>query len=180
MKARMYSHKNQFEVLVSSKSYLSIENEAKAEFKSRIKLALEADFDEAIELVEIETRLLEKLTDDMVVEAYKASRGLQETILNEILTKRGISVEKIVKIAKVKIEKRDLAEMKASKEYQDAKANVGKLASFIAAKTTTPFNGLVKSISLNKTNTIIYYNILVNNNLKCCTSKNETLTFFEF
>lgn len=180
MRAKLYTLGLLMEVLVSNKSYVSVEGENKETFLKRVQGLLEVDFDEAIEIVEISNKTLEKFSDDMVIEAYKASRGLQEEILKGILTKRNIEVEKIVKVAKAKIEKRDLAEMKSSPEYIEAKSNVGKLAEFKPLKSETVARGLVKSISLNKTNTIIYYNVLIGSNLKCCTSKNESLKFFEF
>lgn len=180
MKAKMYNSENRFEVLVSNKVYTSIEGEDKKSFTKRVKSLLESDFDEAIDIVEIKVETIKSLNDVMLVEAYKVSKGIQEELILAELTVRNISVEKVEKIARKKIEKVDVEVMKASKEYLEAKANVGKLASYIPNKSEEVVSGVIKSISLNKTNTIIYYNIQSGTALRCCTAKNETLTFHEF
>lgn len=180
MKAKLYISGVLMQVLVSNKSYASIEGEDKKVFLKRVNVELEKDFDEAIDIVEVKIENLKKLDDAMLTEAYKVSKGLQETILGEILKERGIEVEKIEKIARKKVEKVDLEVAKASKEYIDAKANIGKLVQYSPAKSEEVVKGVIKSISLNKTNTIIYYNVQHGTNLRCCTSKNETLQFFEF
>lgn len=176
----MYVSGNSMEVRVSNKSYSSIEGEDKKSFKKRVESELEKDFDEAIDIVEVKNSVIEKLSDQVLIEGYKNYSGLQEQIVLAELTKRGISVEKIEKVARKKVEKRDLEEVKKSEEYLAAKSNVGKLASYIPTRAEEQISGIVKSISLNKTNTIIYYNIQSGTSLKCCTSKNETLEFFEF
>lgn len=180
MKAKLYISGVLMQVLVSNKSYASIEGEDKKVFLKRVNVELEKDFDEAIDIVEVKVENLKKLDDAMLTEAYKVSKGLQETILGEILKERGIEVEKIEKIARKKVEKVELEVAKASKEYIDAKANIGKLVQYTPAKSDEVVKGVIKSISLNKTNTIIYYNVQHGANLRCCTSKNETLQFFEF
>jgi len=180
MKAKLYTQGLNFEVRVANKSYASIEGEEQKVFLKRVKVELEKDFDEAIDIVTVSQATLEKLDDSMLVEAYKVSRGLQESILLEILNTRGISVEKIEKIARKKVEKIDVEVAKASKEYLDAKANIGKLVQYTPTKSEEIVKGIIKSISLNKTNTIIYYNVQHGTNLRCCTSKNESLQFFEF
>lgn len=180
MKAKLYTQGTNMEVRVANKSYASIEGEDKKVFLKRVKVELEKDFDEAIDIVEVSQATLEKLDDAMLTEAYKVSRGLQESILGEILKARGIEVEKIEKIARRKVEKVDLETAKASAEYLEAKSNVGKLAQYSPAKSEEVVKGVIKSISLNKTNTIIYYNVQHGTNLRCCTAKNETLQFFDF
>lgn len=180
MKAKLYIQGTEMEVRVAKKAYTSIENETEKVFLKRVKGLLEADFDEAIDIVKVSQETLEKLDDTMLTEAYKVAEGLQESILSEILKVRGISVEKIVKTVRVKIEKVDIEVAKATKEYADAKANVGKLVQYTPAKSAEVVKGIIKSISLNKTNTIIYYNVQSGTKLKCCTATNETLQFFEF
>ena len=180
MKAKLYISGTQFEVRVSNKAYASIEGEDKKTFLKRANVELEKDFDEAIDIVEVKIETLQKLDDSMLTEAYKVSRGLQESILGSILKERGIEVEKIEKIARKKIEKVDVETAKASVEYAEAKGNIGKLVQYSPTKSEEIVKGVIKSISLNKTNTIIYYNIQHGTNLRCCTSKNETLQFFEF
>jgi len=184
MNAKLYTQGTAMEVRVGSKVYSSTENESKKDFSGRVAKLLETDFDEAIEIVEITQKDLEKRSDVALTEAFKASKGgLQEQILKSILETRGIVVEKIEKTARKKVETLNIDEVKKSEEYLVAKSNVGKLAKFVPSKTEVEgaiVEGVVKSISLNKTNTIIYYNIMSGDKLKCCTSKNETLEFFEF
>ena len=185
MKAKLYTQGTAMEVRVGSKVYSSTENEAKKDFLKRVQGLLETDFDEAIDIVEISTeKVLAKLSDSALTEAYKASKGgLQESILKGLLSDRGIEVEKIEKTARQKIETLDIEVVKKSEEYLNAKANVGKLIKFKPTKSEDEneiVEGVVKSISLNKTNTIIYYNVMSGDKLKCCTAKNETLEFIEF
>lgn len=180
MKARFYTLDTRMEVRVSNKSYNSIEGENKKVFLKRVAQLLEADFDEAIDIVEVPNSVIQSLNNDLLIEAYKVAKGLQEEIILAELTVREISVEKVEKVARKKVEKLDIEEVKKSEMYLNAKANIGKLVSFIPGKSDEVINGSVASISLNKTNTIIYYNIKVGTSLKCCTSKNETLTFYEF
>jgi hypothetical protein len=180
MKAKLYTQGTTMEVRVSNKSYSSIENETEKAFLKRVKTELESDFDEHIDIVKVTQESLEALDDQFLTEAYRVSKGLQEEILGAILKTRGIEVEKIEKTARKKIEKIDLEVAKASAEYKAAKANVGKLVQYKPAKSEEVVKGIIKSISLNKTNTIIYYNVQMGTNIRCCTAKNETLEFFEF
>lgn len=180
MKAKLYTQGTKMEVRVSNKSYESIDGEDKKVFLKRVKVELEKDFDEAIDIVEVSNEQLEKLDDTFLTEAFKVSKGLQEQILGDILKSRGISVEKIEKTARVKIEKVDLETAKLSQDYIDAKANVGKLVQYTPNKSEEIVKGVIKSVSFNKTNTIIYYNVQLGGVLRCCTSKNESLQFFEF
>jgi hypothetical protein len=180
MKAKLYTQGTAMEVRVSNKSYASIENENKKAFLKRVNLELEKDFDEAIDIVEVSQATIEKLDDQMIVEVYKISKGLQEAIICEILKVRGIEFEKIEKTVRKKIEKVDIETVKASDEYKAAKANVGKLVQYTPAKSEEVVKGIIKSISLNKTNTIIYYNVQCGTVLRCCTANNATLLFFEF
>lgn len=180
MKAKLYTQGTSMEVRVSNKSYASNEKESKKDFLKRVNVELEKDFDEAIDIVEVTQASLEKLNDQFLTEAYRASKGLQEAILGEILKIRGIEVEKIEKTARKKIEKIDLETAKASDDYKVAKGNIGKLVQYIPTKTEEVVVGIIKSISLNKTNTIIYYNVQHGTAVRCCTAKNETLEFFEF
>ena len=168
-------------VIVNNKNnYPSLENEDKKVFLKRVKVELEKDFDEAIDIVEVSNESLEKFTEAMLTQAYKVSVGLQSEILEGILKGRGIEVEKIVKTEKAKVEKVDIEVAKASDDYKAAKANVGRLVQYTPAKSEEIVVGVIKSISLNKTNTIIYYNIKVGETLRCATSKNETLQYFDF
>jgi len=155
MKAKLYVSGNEFQVLVSNKSYSSIEGEDKKVFLKRVNVELEKDFDEAIDIVEVKIENLKKLDDSMLTEAFKVSKGLQETILGEILKERGIEVEKIEKVVRKKIEKVELEVAKASQAYADATANIGKLVQYTPTKSEEVVKGVIKSISLNKTNTII-------------------------
>lgn len=181
MKAKLYTRENQMEVVVSNKVYSSVEKEAKADFLTRVKALLETDFDEAIDIAEVPFKTLQKLDDAFVIEAYKASKGpVQEALLKDILAERKIEVTKIEKTARKKVEKLDIEEVKKSEDYLVAKSNVGKLAEFTTTKGEEIVKGIVKSISLNKTNTIIYYNVQAGEKLRCCTAKNETLKFHEF
>jgi hypothetical protein len=180
MKAKLYTQGTELEVRVAKKSYSSVENESKKDFLKRVQGLLEADFDEAIDIVEVKLATLEKLDDAMLTEAYKVSGGLQERILGEILKTRGIEVEKVEKTVRPKIEKVDIEVAKATEAYINAKANVGKLVQYIPAKSEETVKGVIKSISLNKTNTIIYYNVQSGTALRCCTANNETLQFFDF
>lgn len=186
MKAKLYTLGTAMEVRISNKFYTSLENEPKKEFVKRVKELLELDFDEAIDLVDVKTESLKQLDDALVIEAYKASKGLQSQIFEEILKERGIEFEKIEKTSRKKVEKVDIEVMKASEEYKTAKANVGRLCQFSPTKEVEDGaevvvnKGIVKSISLNKTNTIIYYNVLCGTKLKCSTSQNKTLEFFDF
>ena len=179
MKAKLYQFENQFEVRVSNKVYSSVEKESKKDFQARVAVELEKDFDEAIDIVEVSNKTFEKLNNNLLIEAYKVSKGLQETIIKSIMATRGLEFEKIEKEARAKVQVRDREEMKASPEYLEAKANVGKLASFVPAKSEEIVEGVVKSISLNKSNTIIYYNVKCGSSLKCCTAKNTSLVFYE-
>jgi hypothetical protein len=183
MNAKLYTSGNQMEVRVSNKSYASAEGEDKKAFLKRVKGELEKDFDEAIEIKDISTESLEKLSDAILTEAFKVSKGLQEQILLAILSARGIEVAKIEKTARAKVQKIDLEVVKVSAEYLTAKSNVGKAVAYTptAKGDDKPeqVSGIVKSISLNKTNTIIYYNIMAGTVLRCCSAKNETLEFFE-
>jgi len=180
MKAKLYTQGTELEVRVANKSYASVEGEDQKAFLKRVKIELEKDFDEAIDIVTVSQAQLEKLDDAMLIEAYKVSRGLQESILGAILKTRNIEVEKIEKVARKKVETVALEVAKASAEYAEAKGNIGKLAQYSPTKSEEVVKGVIKSISLNKTNTIIYYNIQNGTKLRCCTSKNETLQFFEF
>jgi hypothetical protein len=180
MKAKLYTQGTAMEVRVSNKSYSSIENETEKVFLKRVKLELEKDFDEHIDIVKVTQESLEKLDDQFLTEAYRVSKGLQEEILGAILKTRNIEVEKIEKTSRKKIEKVDLEVAKATPEYIAAKSNVGKLVQYVPTKSDETVKGVIKSISLNKTNTIIYYNVQMGTNIRCCTSKNETLEFFEF
>lgn len=182
MKAKLYTQGTTMEVTVSNKSYTSIENENKKAFLKRVNLELEKDFDEAIDIVEVKKESLELWDDKMLVEGFKVSKGLREAIIGEILKVRGIEVEKIEKVVRKKIEKLDIETVKASEAYIAAKSNVGKLVKYTPMKSETQeqLTGIIKSISLNKTNTIIYYNVQCGTTLKCCTSTNATLEFFEF
>jgi len=180
MKAKLYTNGTSMELRIANKSYASIEGEDKKAFLKRAKVELEKDFDEAIDIVEVTIENLQKLDDAMLTEAFKVSKGLQEEILGNLLKERGIEVEKIVKTAKAKVEKVDIEVAKASDEYKAAKANVGRLIQYTPAKSEEVVKGVIKSISLNKTNTIIYYNVQIGQVLRCCTSKNSTLQFFDF
>ena len=180
MKAKLYTQGTSMEVRVSNKSYASNEKESKKDFLKRVNVELEKDFDEAIDIKEVTQASLESLDDQFLTEAYKVSKGLQEAILGEILKVRGIEVEKIEKTVRKKIEKVDIEVAKASAEYAEAKSNVGKLVQYTPTKSEETIKGVVKSISLNKTNTIIYYNVQCGTALRCCTSNNATLLFFEF
>lgn len=180
MKAKLYSFESALELVCGKVRISSIEGESKKDFTVRAKTELENLLTEEVTIVEIPLKTLESLNDEQVIEAYKVSSGVQEKMLLSILGTRKIEVEKIEKKSRAKVEKRDLEEMKASPEYKDAKSHVGDLASFTPAKGDKELSGIVKSISLNKTNTVIYFNILVGTDLKCCTSKNATLKFTEF
>lgn len=180
MKAKLYTQGTAMEVRVSNKSYSSNEKESKKDFLKRVNKELEVDFDEAIDIAEVTQAYLEGLNDKFLVEAYRVSKGLQEEILGAILKVRNIEVEKIEKTARKKIEKVELEVAKASDEYKLAKSNIGKLVQYMPAKSEENVIGVIKSISLNKTNTIIYYNVQHGTAIRCCTAKNETLEFFEF
>lgn len=180
MKAKLYTLGTTLEVLVSNKTYTSVEGEDKKAFLKRVKLELEKDFDEAIDIVDVKTENLEKLDDQMLSEAYKVSRGLQEQILKGILEVRGIAVEKIEKTIRKKIEKVDLETAKSTEAYKLAKENVGKLVQYTPTKSEEVIKGVIKSVSFNKTNTTIYYNVQSGTTLKCCTSNNASIVFFEF
>jgi hypothetical protein len=180
MKAKLYISENQFEVRVGKKVYSSNEGQTKKDFLKHVNTELEKDFDEAIDIVEVKIDNLKKLDDVMLTEAYKVSGGLQEKILSVILAERGITVEKIEKAARLKVEKVDIEVAKASDAYKAAKENVGKLVQYTPAKSEEVLKGIIKSICFNKTNTIIYYNVQVGDKLKCCTATNTTLQFFEF
>lgn len=180
MKAKLYTNGTSMELRIANKSYASAEGEDKKAFLKRAKVELEKDFDEAIDIVEVTIENLQKLDDAMLTEAFKVSKGLQEEILGNILKERGIEVEKIVKTAKAKVEKVDIEVAKASDDYKAAKANVGRLVQYSPAKSEEVVKGVIKSISLNKTNTIIYYNVQIGTVLRCCTSKNATLQYFDF
>lgn len=184
MNAKLYISGTQLEVRIAKKSYASTEGEDKKAFLKRVKIELEKDFDEAIDIKEVAIENLKKLDDAMLSEAYKVSGGLQESILKEILAERGISVEKIEKVSRAKIEKIDLEVAKASETYINAKANVGKLVAYMPTpkgeEKPEVVKGMIKSVSFNKTNTILYYNVQAGAKLRCTTTKNETLEFFEF
>lgn len=180
MKAKLYTLGQEMELRIGNKSYASNEGEDKKAFLKRAKVELEKDFDEVVYIVEISNENLQKLDDNMLVEAYKNSKGLQERILQEILKSRNIEVEKIEKVTRAKIKPLTKEEAMATEEYKTAKSNVGKLARYTPNGSEDVVEGIVKSISFNKTNTIIYYNVLHGTNLRCATSKNETLEFFEF
>lgn len=184
MKAKLYTRENTSEVRVSKNVYISNEGETKKDFLKRVATLLEADFDEAIDIVEVKIESLQKLEDALLIEAYKASKGgVQEQILKDILIERNIEVEKVVKTARAKIEKVDLEVAKASELYAQSRLNVGKLCSFKPMKAeegTELSKGIVKTISFNKTNTIMYYNVLCGDKLKCCVVTNPTIEFFEF
>lgn len=179
MKAKLYTFENKSEVRISNKSYTSTEGETKKDFLARVAGLLEADFDEAIDVVEVSIKSLEKLDDEFLVEAYKVSKGVQEAIIKSIMAARGIEFEKVEKVSKARVQPRDKAEMQASEEYLAAKANVGKLVSYTPSKKDEVYKGIIKSISLNKINTIIYYNVQCGDNLRCCTANNESLVFYE-
>ena len=172
------------EVRIAKKSYASIEGEDKKTFLKRVNIELEKDFDEAIDIKEVSIDSLKKLDDSMIAEAYKVSNGLQESILKAILAERGIEVEKIERVSRAKVEKIELEVAKASQDYADARANIGKLVSYIPTpkgeEKPETVKGMVKSVSFNKTNTILYYNIQAGAKLRCTTTKNTTLEFFEF
>lgn len=180
MKAKLYISGALMQVRVSNKSYDSVDNEKKADFLKRVEKELEKDFDEFIEIAEVKIETLKKLDNEMLAEAYRSSKGLQEKILLDILTERGVEVEKIEKPSRKRVEPMTKEQMQATEEYKAAKANVGKLAQYFPKDSEEIIKGVVKSLSLNKTNTIIYYNIQQGTKLRCATAKNETLQFFDF
>lgn len=194
MKAKLYLLGTMMEVVVGNKVYASNEKESKEDFLKRLnapKGPFETDFDEAVTVVDISTKSLEKMSDEVLTEGFMASKGaLQEQILKGILEKRGIAVEKLEKTSRTKVETLDKETVQKSEAYLDAKSKVGMIAEYVptgAVETEVDgekipaevVRGEVKSISLNKTNTIIYFNIKQGSKLRCCTSKNETLKFHE-
>ena len=93
--------------------------------------------------------------------------------------------EKVAKEPKEKkpaLQKAGLAEieaMKASQVYADAQANVGKTAEFSPNSSIEKLKGVIKSLSLNKTATKIYYTVLVGDKRVCCSTENATLKLTE-
>ena len=73
----------------------------------------------------------------------------------------------------------EIAAKKESAEYAEALANVGKTAEFSPNASLEKLKGVIRSLSLNKTATKIYYTVQVGDKRVCCSTENQTIKLSE-
>lgn len=179
MKAKMYLFDDKMEIVFPDETnYIPVRGEAKEEFVERIKKIAEVDYlEEEFEVIEIDKATVETNTDEALLEAVETAQGLKKKLIQEVLSDR-----KIIKIKPKKEPKATVTveEAKASEHYKECEANVGKFVTFSPFKSEEVLQGKIVGVALSKTNTIVYYTVVIEGGKrKCCAAKNETLKFID-
>lgn len=181
MKAKIYSNETGKEIRFNGKLVITAnEGEAEKAFLKRANIELEKIIDEKVDIIEADVAIFEKMGNTQITEVYKNANGILEQILKPILEGRGLETAKIVKAAKGKIEKVDLAEAKKSKIYIDSIKLIGSIITFTPGKSEEELCGTIKGVAFNKTNTQLYFNVKIGDSLKCCSVKNQTIQVCEY
>lgn len=215
MKAKHFVYgDNQEIVLETGKRFKSLPREQQGTFSDRIIAKIYDEELDELEITLINMSRLEKLSDERAIELYEQSSGLEQEMLEELLTNRDLIItdnsnnqnsntveENTAKVApkkgKVQVKNTDAeaapkgkvaakanAEPKAKKEpaekpapqtkeeraaaieafkqtetYTKPQGDIGKEVVF-STKHTEHGKGVIKSLSINKTLTKVYYTVL--------------------
>jgi len=158
--------------------YVPKKGESVEKFKARIeKIAADEYLDDEFDLITIDADTVATNDDAALLEAVKTATGLQKNLITEVLAERGLIK---IKVAKPKVEKMSMEEMKASEDYKTAEAQIGKYCKFSPHKKTEVYEGKIAGIALNKTNTRIYYTVVEESGKRrCCAVLNESVEFID-
>lgn len=177
MTGRMYIQGNDAELLIGNRVFDANSGETIPSFESRVKKELKNEFGSEIDIVRIDLQELEKFPSEMLMEVYRSAKGkLQRTVVEGLLTKRGVDVSGLLKPVRSTLPARTKEEARASKEYKDAYQNVGRYAWFTVPKTGERVFGKITDITFNKKNTALYYSWDVMGKFRSC-SVNYKLEF---
>jgi len=178
MKAKLYLFgvKMELQLLDENKTvFTPVKGDTQETFTNRCKSIVENDYLEDFELVVIDKATVESNDDAALLEAVETATGVQKDLITEVLKDRGLIK---AKAPREKVEKQSAETMKASEHYKECEANTGKFVEFSPFKSTEVLMGKIAGVALNKTNTIVYYTVvLADGKRKCCACKNETLKF---
>lgn len=181
MKAKLYIFGEKFEIKLSDDTvHTPGKKETKEAFLDRIKeIVYNEHLDDVFEVIEIDEAVVALNDPKVLKEALEGgATGLQKLLIENALLNSPIGKE--VKAARAKVVGRTTEEAKASPEYVEALAQVGKFVSFSPFKSVEVFEGKIAGIALNKTNTIIYYTVVeANSKRRCCGVLNESVQFIE-
>ncbi len=181
MKAKLYIFEEEFELKLQNGDVLTPEDgESKEDFVERAKQIVDEKFMDDIELIEIDVDIVASNDDEALKEALTNASGLQKKLIETILEKRNSKNKKEKKEPRQKLEKRKKEDMEASQEYKDALDNVGKTCTFSPHGSEEVITGKIAGISLNKTNTRIYYTVVEESGKrKCCAALNPSVKLSE-
>lgn len=179
MKAKLYILGALLEIRLSDDSvYKNAKNESREDFEERVTRIVQDELlDDEFDLIVIDKETVATNDDKTLLDAFESAEGLQKELIKSVLEDR-----KLLK-AKAKKEKAPTMtaeEMKASDHYKDAEANIGKHVTFSPFKSEEVLKGKIAGVALSKTNTIVYYTVVLEDGKrKCCAVKNESIKFVD-
>lgn len=179
MKAKLYVFENKLELVFEDGTYFApTKSETKDEFVERVSTIAKDEFlDDEFEVVEITEAEVAENDDQTLQEAMIDAQGLKKKLVQAELVKRNLLKDRT---PKPKVAPRTAEDMKASDEYKEALALVGKHANFSPFKSEDVHTGKIAGVALNKTNTIIYLTIVEESGKRrCCALKNESLEIID-
>lgn len=179
MKAKLYILGALLEIRLSDDSvYKNAKDESREDFEARIKEVVANDhLDDEFDLIVIDKETVETNDDKTLLDAFESAEGLQKLLIKEVLTDRKLIKGKA---AKPKAETMTSKEMKASEHYKNSEAKIGEYVQFSPFKSEEVLTGKIAGVALNKTNTIVYFTVVLESGKrKCCAVKNESLKFIE-
>lgn len=154
--------------------------EPRAVFIQRLKRMAADEFlvsTDDIDILEITKAVVEENDDMTLAEAYKHSFGLQRKLIFAVMEER--KMFKVEKHAR-RLVPQTAEQMKATKEYSDCEVNVHKYIKFSPHKQEVVLEARISGLALNKTNTKVYYNIVLEDlSRTCVASDNPTIEFIE-
>lgn len=179
MKAKLYVLATEMEIrLANDELHVPKKKETKEAFIARVKEIVNTEhLDDEFNLIEIDQSIVATNDDTTLTAALVSAEGIQKKLIELVLSERKVAPKKEKKQTVTAI---SIEEAKASQEYKDAEANIGKYVSFSPAKSIEVFEGKLAGVALNKTNTILYYTVVeASGKRRCCGVKNETVKFID-
>ena len=182
MKAKLYLFGALMEMRLADENETvlkPVKGDTQETFTNRCQAIVENDYLEDFELVVIDKVTVESNDDAALLEAVETATGIQKDLITEVLKDRGLIKAKAT-TTRTKVEKQTVEQMKATEHYKECEANTGKFIEFSPSKSDEVHMGKIAGVALNKTNTIVYYTVvLADGKRKCCACKNETIKFVD-
>lgn len=168
MKAKFYEFGTKKElVLKTGETYTIKKGESVGDFTKRISEDILEELD--IQFVDIKST---KNSSTVVLEKQaKFEIGLKLEMINEVLKLRGVAVQEPKKETEELTEKQiAITAFRETKVYTDHIESIGKSVTFTQKNTSGEQKGIIKSLSLNKALTKVYFVVAIENGKrKCCT-----------